>query len=378
MERVKILHCADNHIGAAVSFLGTSAGNRQNDIRHTFEKIVDTAATNGVQLLLIAGDLFDSVKVESGFVESVIAKIAEIPDIKVVYAAGNHDPLTADSPFITRKAGLPKNLYIMNTVDSVFVFEDLHTVVYGRSFSDVYMPGAERFSLSPDKEYINIMLLHGDLNNDLSGDYNPISKDFLRSSQMDYVALGHIHKCSEIGEVGSTRFAYCGCPEGQGFDELDEKGVLIGEIGKGFCQLEFVPTAKRRHILEKIDITGIGLANEITQKITTALGEKYGDNFHVNLYKIVLTGAIPEEYTLPLTEIKNRLLEKMFFVKLIDGTEYETDLKALSNEISLKGIFVKNMLSRLHSASENDRPILQKALMLGLKAFGGEVSFDAD
>ena len=41
---------------------------------------------------------------------------------------------------------------------------------------------------------------------------------------MDYIALGHRHSFSGINIAGRTHFAYSGCPQGRGFDELDEKG----------------------------------------------------------------------------------------------------------------------------------------------------------
>lgn len=376
MDSVKILHCADFHIGAAESFLGAKAANRQHETLLTFDRIISLARNSGVQLLLIAGDLFDSNKIEPGYFDRVINEISTVPDIRVVFAAGNHDPLTADSPFVAKKELLPENLYILDTKDSFFVFDDIKTCVYGRSFSNVYMSGEESFSVEAGREYINIMVLHGELKNELAGNYNSITREFIKRSGMDYIALGHIHRQSDIGLIGKTRFAYCGCPEGQGFDELNQKGVYLGAVGKGFCKLEFVPTAKRMHIFERIDISNTPSAKEACEKIISTLSLKYGDNFSDNLYKIELTGAVPEGANLPLNEIKSRIDEKVYFAKIIDSTEFEIDYNTLANEISLKGIFTKNMLARIESAEDDRKPLLKAALKLGLKAFDGEVVYD--
>ena len=61
MNTVKILHCADIHIGAAQSFLGTLAEKRRYEVLMTFERIIDMAKENDVKIIAIAGDLFDFV-----------------------------------------------------------------------------------------------------------------------------------------------------------------------------------------------------------------------------------------------------------------------------------------------------------------------------
>ena len=53
---VKILHMADLHIGANESFLGEKAVSRRLEALLTFEKAVDLAKEERVQLFLIAGD----------------------------------------------------------------------------------------------------------------------------------------------------------------------------------------------------------------------------------------------------------------------------------------------------------------------------------
>ncbi len=377
MNTVKILHCADIHIGAALSFLGDTAAQRRYETLLTFERIIDTAVTKGVKIIAAAGDIFDSNGVEDGFVSAVFKKISSVPEIKVVLALGNHDPLSAQSPFKTGE--LPKNLFVLGTKDECITFDDLKTRVYGRSFDDVYLKGEEGFSITPEKDgYVNLMVLHGEVRSDLNSNYNSVTANFIKESGMDYIALGHIHKRTEPQKIGDTYYAYCGCPEGQGFDETDEKGVYIGEIGKGLCDLSFVPMSKRRHICEKIDITGINSSAEISGSVLTLLREKYGEQYGENLYKIELTGSISEDFNLNLTEILSRVSEKVYFAKIKDRTELLVDTEKLANEVSLKGLFVKNMLERINNAFDGEREALQSALKLGLRAFGSEVAYNED
>ena len=214
----------------------------------------------------------------------------------------------------------------MGKKDDCIVFDDLKVRVYGRSFEDVYLKGEERFSITPPEDgYVNLMVLHGELRSDLNSNYNSVTSGFIKQSGLDYIALGHVHKRTEPQKIGDTYYAYCGCPEGQGFDETDEKGVYIGEIGKGFCELNFIPMSKRRHICEKVDITGINSSAEISGAVTAQLKEKYGDGFGENLYKIELTGSIKEDFDLNLPEILSRVSERVYYAKIKDKTELLID-----------------------------------------------------
>lgn len=371
MNSVKILHCADIHIGAADAFLGANADSRMYETLITFENIIDLAIQNNVQLLAISGDLFDSPNPDAAFVTPVLSKIAAANNLKVVYCAGNHDPLIAQSPFVINT--LPKNLYILPPKDTCFVFDDINLRVYGRSFDSAHLQGEEEFSLTvPQDDYINILVQHGELKSDLNSDYNAITPRFIKKSGMDYIALGHVHKHTPIGKLENVSFAYCGCPEGQGFDELDEKGVYIGTVSKGSTDLKFFPVARRKHIHEKIDVTNI---EDIPSFILETLKERH-QNFGDHLYKIELTGEIAENSEINCAEVSARLSTALYFVKVKDSTEYKIDFKALSKETSLKGVFVKKMLEKMNQAEDNDA--VKSALKIGLKAFSSEVKYHED
>lgn len=378
MKSVKVLHCADLHIGAAESSLGAKAQSRRAETLITFEKIINTAKENAVDILLIAGDLFNSNNIEKSFIDRVFECFSEIPVVKIVFSAGNHDPLNADSPFKKYKQDLPQNLFVLDTKECFAEFSELNTRVYGKSFKEVYMRGCDNFFFTTDPDFINIMCIHGELRSDLNSDYNSITNNFIETSGMDYIALGHIHKRTEIEKKGNTYYAYCGCPEGQGFDELGEKGVYMGTVSKEKCEMQFIATAKRMHIAENIDISGLNSANEISNLITETLKQKYGEQFGENLYKIILTGYIDESADISLPEITSRINEVLYFAKVKDKTEIKADFNELAKEQSLKGIFVKNMLLKIENSYGEEKELLKSALNIGLKAFSGEVVYDED
>ena len=378
METVKILHCADVHIGAAESFLGVLSKSRRAETLITFEKIIAMARDEEVSLLLIAGDLFDSNNIEESVALRVIDCFKSIPHIHIVYCAGNHDPLNLNSPFAKYNNMLPENLHILPVFDSVVNIADLGVKVYGRSFDEVYTKSSPAFSLPVDENSINIMCVHGDLGASADTKYNPISSEFIAGSGMDYIALGHIHKRSEIARMGSTFYAYSGCPEGQGFDEEGEKGVYIGEVGKNFCDLKFVPTAKRIHATVKVTLDDQETGEQISAKVLSQLKDDFGSSYAENLYKIILEGKIGEGVKISTEEICSRVSAEVYFAKVRDNTEFALDLEAISKEEGLKGIFVRNMLERLSKANEEEKKLIKKAINLGIKAFSSEVDYNED
>ena len=55
----------------------------------------------------------------------------------------------------------------------------------------------------------------------------------LKEKNIDYLALGHIHEYSQ-GQIDLRgKYAYSGCLEGRGFDELGEKGFILIDVSDG-------------------------------------------------------------------------------------------------------------------------------------------------
>ena len=374
MNQVKILHTADLHIGAELSALGSLCESRQYEVLSVFKEITQLCITQGVEICLISGDLFDSNLAGKSFINPVLQYIKEATATHFFYVAGNHDPLDASSPFISEK--LPENLTVFGGEYQTIELPSLRVRIKGRSFTHSSMDFVETVSM-PDDDYINLLLLHGDLGA-VSSRYNPLSNNFIMSSGADYVALGHIHKRTEIQKIEKTYLSYCGCPEGQGFDETDPKGVYIGTISKSSCNLSFLPTSKRLHIIEKIDVSSASSSDDAVKIILDTLKEKFGDSYAENLYKIILTGSLDDPEIIKTAQLQFSLSSLLYFCKIKSKISKKVDLLLLSGEPTLKGYFVKAMLEKLNLADDDAKQKLTDALYLGLSAFDSEVAYSED
>jgi exonuclease SbcD len=354
MDKVRILHTCDLHLSSPLSSLGEIAIIRQGEILDTFSRILTLATEQNVEIIIISGDLFDNPTPGISCAEYVYKKFAEIPHIKVFISLGNHDACL-DMHF-------PDNVYVFPNYLEKFEFEAFD--IYGVSFEGEYCHSSiiEGFVVdNPQK--INLLAIHGDLVS-IGGKsaYNPITAKALEQSGADYVALGHVHSFSEIQSIGKTYFAYPGTPEGRGFDESGQKGVIIGDVYKNYVDLSFVPTAKRQFHEIDIDVSGCVNNLDICQEILSAYTNPN------DFYKINLIGAACERLMVDTSFIEEHIKNSFYYIKIIDNTHLDVDLQKLSNEHTLKGLFAKNILEEGGSSF---------AVKCGLAALSGEkVSID--
>ncbi|MBK5243187.1 DNA repair exonuclease [Clostridium sp.] len=378
MKQVKILHCGDIHLGAELTTLGRKAVTRRAEIKRTFMKILKLCQTEQVQILLIAGDFFDNVHVEDNVLGEIKNGFEGLKDTIVAIAPGNHDPLTEDSPYL-KKDFWPENVIIFKSALESVEIENLGVRLWGAAFTGTYVTTSmlQNFTVTRD-ELINICVIHGELvAPNQKSNYNPITEIQLSKSRMDYVALGHIHKQTEVLKTGDTYYAYSGCPEGRGFDELDEKGVYLGIVAKGLCKLGYRRMCQRMNIELHVDISEAINSKMAVDIILDKMKSKYGENYSENLYKVILKGMISDNVSINIEDIKNTL-DEVYFIKIKDHTTIKIDFDSVSTETTLRNIFMRKMMERINDAAPSKKEDLNIALRLGVKAFFGEVKYSED
>lgn len=375
MKTIKILHSADFHFDTPFKEIGERQSKvNKEEIKEVFSEVINISKEKCVDILLLAGDIFDNNTVNKNTLHFIEEKLKEIPNVKIFISPGNHDPFSKNSFY--NFISWPENVHVFKgKVEKVYI-DDLDINVWGAAFNEKYVKTSMLGGIKADNEKINIMVLHGEVvNSNEENEYNPIALNEISESNMDYIALGHRHAYSGIKKIGNTFYAYSGCPQGRGFDELGEKGVICGDVSKGLVDLEFVKTSKRRYEEIKIDITECYTHEEIKELIKRNIKEEERKR---NLYKIILMGEVNEELNIDEKFLSEQLSSEFYFCKVIDKTRVKVDLEEISKGYSVKAIFASKISKLLNeSTDESEKEILMKALKIGLSSLSeDEVNLD--
>ena len=359
---IRILHTGDLHLDTPFRGLTPEkARQRREEQRALLERIRALAEERRVDVVLIAGDLFDGDSIYYETTRMLVDTFAAM-QARVFIAPGNHDPFNEYSPYVTVR--WPENVHVFRSEYFQRVeLPEHNAVVYGTAFTSKYRDNAplDQFRGDYDDGLARLMVLHGDLGASRSR-YGAVAEAALANTRMDYVALGHIHRHQGFARRGSTNFAYCGCPEGRGFDETGEKGVIYGEIAPGDVKLEFIPLAQRRYEEIAVDITG--------KDADAALLETVPAGSEAHIYRFRLTGERVGDAP-NVSALTAMLADKFFDVQVVDDTVPATDLWERLEEDTLTGLFLRNMKKRLDTATGEERALLERAARFGLAALEG-------
>ena len=364
---MKIIHCADIHLDSAFTAANPSeAEKRRLSLRSAFSSLILYAKTQGTQLFIISGDLFDSDCVTKDTTIMLCREMGALQDCKFVIAPGNHDPFCMSSPYKLVK--WPDNVYIFDSNEiSFFEFPELNARVYGYAFTENTYTGRPLDGFHVDESYggINILAAHCDFGKQKSF-YAPVTESELENSGFDCAALGHIHKASALQKFGKTVCCYCGCLEGRSFDETGPKGAVVGQLSNDGVQLKHARFSQKRYEKVQCDITGAKSFSDCAQKIVSECAD-YGNDA---ILRLTLTGVTSPEFFADEQLVRD-VLPLPYSVEVIDETLAALDIEKLKNDMSVAGEFYRCLESKLMSEDENERRDAYGALKYGLRAING-------
>ena len=354
---IKLIHGADFHLDSPFAGLTPDqAAQRRREQRELLSRLSQLAQERQVQLVLLSGDLLDGRQTYRETAQALSQALGEIP-CPVFIAPGNHDPYTGKSLYTA--LDWPDNVHIFSTETPQSVeFPVLRCAVWGSAFTSPHREDdpLAGFRAQAPEGWTKLAVLHGEV--DGRGSYAPVDRASIAGSGLDYLALGHIHQYSGLQREGGTFWAYPGCPEGRGFDETGDKGVLYVEAEPGNCTAEFVPLCRRRYQILEADVTG---AEDILSAALAALTPELQED----ICRLVFTGERGAE-PLDLDWLTGQLSGRCWALTLRDRTRVRRAVWERMEEDSLTGLFLRAMAARCRK--DADDPVLQQAVRFGLAA----------
>lgn len=296
---IKFIHCADLHVDSP--FKGIS--NVNPDLKellyqstfHSFNNIVDLAIQEHVHCVIISGDIYDgadkSLSAQLKF-RSGLQRLSEkgIPSY-LVY--GNHDPLDSWAASIE----WPENVFQFGGDEveyhSLTVDGEIVAHIYGISFptKDVMDNLALKFE-RVDENVPAIAVLHTNVGENTGHKpYAPATIDELKSRNMDYWALGHVHKYSILND-DNPAIVYPGNSQARNPREKGNKGCcLVTLYDNNECDIAHVSTDTVRYVSESIDITDFETLDDVINIVKDQCVDFAGKEAekHV-IIRITLTG----------------------------------------------------------------------------------------
>ena len=214
-QTLKILHTADVHLDLDGDGADPHSRRYRPIIHQAFSTVIDLAIQDNVDLLLMAGDLFDSNRPAGDVVDFAIQELRRAGR-PIVLIPGNHDCLTTPSIYhrVDLPAAVPDLLLISHPAGERHQLSAHNLVLWGRGMVEhepTYRPmgGIPR----PQGDAWHIALGHGFFMDDdvPSHRSSPIYASEIRASGWDYVALGHCHAFSDVSQGPVTAY-YSGAP----------------------------------------------------------------------------------------------------------------------------------------------------------------------
>lgn len=210
---LKIAHASDTHLDTDFYDGGANLALRDYH-RGVFRTLLDRVQAQAPDLVLLAGDLFDSNRASRDTILWTMEQLAGLP-FPVVMIPGNHDALEPDAIFFRHDFGRIGNVRLLTAAEGEGVdLPELGVAAWGKGMVE-HTPEYSPLGGLPEPvaERWNLALGHGIYvgKDGFSYRSSPVEARQIEASRYDYIALGHHHALLDVSAKG-TAAAYSGSP----------------------------------------------------------------------------------------------------------------------------------------------------------------------
>jgi DNA repair exonuclease SbcCD nuclease subunit len=377
---------ADVHLGARHDDLGATAAAQRERQFAAFQRALEMALAEKVDLVLICGDLFDSNSQPRRSVERAAAELAKLAKhhIPVVVIPGTHDCYEPGSIYrvfdLAEMAGAEGK-------DLVTVLTDrrmqLDLPALGVSVLSHVFP-AKRASESPlasmraaalaaradGTRAANwlVGMFHGSVAvpGKFEQDEVLVTEQEIADSGLDYLALGHWHSFREA-RAGATTYAYSGAPEPVAVDQDGAGQVLLVSLDEkdGARTVTVEPRSVGKTRFRKLEIDAATVASQAA--LHAQLRELADPDLVLDAR---LVGVRPDQLDLNIDELTQQLEPGFLRLRVRDVSAVPVPDATAAPPDTILGAFTRDFRARIEdheTRGDADRAAeLREALRLGL------------
>jgi DNA repair exonuclease SbcCD nuclease subunit len=319
---VRFFHSSDWQLGARFRQFGPKAGDLRAARLATLRKTLKLAGDHGIQIFLIAGDLFEDNQVSDQLVVETVSIFAEFPDIRIFILPGNHDPASGPEAVWNRRvlSEASSNVHLLleagitDLGGAWLVFSPLHQKV---STTDPSLKLVGLASQLP-ADAIKIGITHGALA--IEGKHQPndfpIALNAATRAGLDYLAIGHWHNWL-VGTDGG-RIVMPGTPEPDRFSNDRSGNVASVEIdGSGIQpRVEALNVATLAWRSLDLDFHAQESSRASLDQALTGLRDHAGKT----VLRITLSGSVSPQVAMEVKSDLAKSGEGFFLHQIVDST----------------------------------------------------------
>jgi DNA repair exonuclease SbcCD nuclease subunit len=196
--------------------------------------VLAAAAAQAADVLILAGDTFDSHRVPQNLVERA-ASLMSGAGLPIVLLPGNHDPAVSDAIYRGGVLAGVRNLHVIGVTEpEAVVFDALSLEIWGRAHLDYgdMIPLDMMRERPPRRTRWQIAMAHGHYEPapDRSKGPRPswlIGDAEIAATAADYLALGHWNRAVRVGHDAVPAY-YSGSPEYAGTINIVRLSQMAG------------------------------------------------------------------------------------------------------------------------------------------------------
>jgi DNA repair exonuclease SbcCD nuclease subunit len=372
---LRLLHTADVHLGARHADLGEQAAAQRERQFAAFKAAVDLAIAERVDIVLIAGDLFDSNTQPRRSVERVAAELKRLvaAKIRTVVIPGTHDVYDRSSLYrvydLAAMAGstVDDDLVTVLTPDRPSVhLKACDVVVHGPVFATKRAPYSPLRDLKVTPGEVatwNVGMVHGSLAipDRTDRDEVVVTRAEIEATGLDYLALGHWHSAQQ-GKAGGTTYAYSGAPEPVAVTQDGAGKVLLIALDEvaGVRTVTIEERTVGRTRFEKLDVDASTLADQ--PELVRLLAARADPDLVLD---VRLTGVRPDELDVSTDEVEDQLKGSFLKVRVRDASVPALTKGNLPSPDTIPGAFIRDVEGRIAELeAEGSEPAIAEATEL--------------
>ncbi|HEX3428294.1 MAG TPA: DNA repair exonuclease [Candidatus Limnocylindrales bacterium] len=350
---LRLLHTADVHLGARHADLGEQAAAQRERQFAAFKATVDLAIAERVDIVLIAGDLFDSNTQPRRSVDRVAAELKRLvaAGIRTVIIPGTHD--VYDRASLYRIHDLPAmagsaaddDLVTVLTPDRPSVhLSSCDVIVHGPVFATKrapYSPLRDLKVTPREGATWHVAMVHGSLAipDRTDRDEVVVTRSEIEATGLDYLALGHWHSAQQ-GKAGATTYAYSGAPEPVAVTQDGAGKVLMVALdeaaGQRTVTIEERTVGRTR--FEKLDVDAATLAGQ--PELLRALADRADPDLVLD---VRITGVRPDDLDVSTDEVEDQLRGSFLKLRVRDTSLPALTQGSLPSPDTIPGAFIRNV-----------------------------------